>query len=136
MERHEGEGFDDTFYQTIIRFAEDVIIDHGKRTDPADYYNYMEAPTSPRWEADHNDLHVTLRHSNLRKHESKPFDIDHKIQKYGKKTVNIRPGDQLLGGIELTYRQTGDGDLKSINVKREGTDLLMMELQEYADDYR
>lgn len=136
MERPEAFELDDTFYQTVIRFAEDVIIDHGTRTDPADYYNYMEAPTPPRWEADYNDLHITLKHSNLGKHESKPYGVNHASQKYGRKKVWIRPSEQLVGGITLKYRQTTDGETALLDVQEPRNDLLTMELHEYVNAYR
>lgn len=135
MERHEEIGLDDTFYQTVIRFAEDVIVDRGVRTDPADFYNYMEAPTPPRWEADYNDLHFTVQHFNLGKHESKPYGVEHASKKYGRKTLRIRPSEQLLGGITLKYWQTTDGELELIEAQEPRDDLLTMELHEYVDDY-
>ncbi len=135
MEQPDDAGSDDTFYQTVIRFAEDVVVEGGMRTDPDDVYD-MAGPTPPRWEADYNGLHITLHHGALGKHEPKPYGLDHASQKHGRKTVCIRPEDQLLDGIVLSYCQTVYGELDSIDVKKKENDLLRMELQEYAEAYR
>lgn len=124
---------DTSFYRDVIRLAEDTVIEGGKRTDPSDYYNYMEAPTPPRWEADFNGLHVTVRHNNLGKHESAPYSVDHKVEKYGAKRINIRPCDRILGGLTISYHQTVDGEFASIEAELHGSDLLLMELQEYVE---